>query len=72
VLQVYEDVKYGMVDDIDIWKFPYWKPLLGCQDQFMVMDRRSICCLENLLFGCVKKILVVGRVLIWNGFMVMY
>ena len=54
VSQVREDVKYGIVDDMDIKKFPYWKPLLGCQEQFTVADKYHK-----------KKQLSFGKPVIW-------
>jgi len=39
VSQVHNEVKYGVIDDMDIKKFGYWKPFLGCQKQFTVTDK---------------------------------
>ena len=39
VMQVRADCDYGVLDDLVIEKFPYWKQFLGCHKQFTVTDK---------------------------------
>ncbi len=39
VTQVRNDVDYGIIDDMVISQFKYWKSFLGCQEQFTVTDK---------------------------------
>lgn len=39
VSEIKEEVKYGVIDDIPIERFMYWRPFVGCQRQFTVTDK---------------------------------
>jgi len=54
VNQVSGDVDYGIIDDIPVSLFRYWKQFLGCQEQFTVTDKFHK-----------KKQLLWGKPVIW-------
>ena len=54
VTQIRNDVLYGVIDDMVISQFKYWKAFLGCHEQFTVTDKFHK-----------KKQLMWGKPVIW-------
>ena len=54
VTQIRKDVDYGVIDDMVISQFKYWKAFLGCQEQFTVTDKFHK-----------KKQLIWGKPVVW-------